>query len=79
MDNDEFEVGDCVATFIEGPIVGRREEIGKPTAYKVRFSDAEGVTRERWLFGDEIYLDCDCCGGGDEEVAAVAVASAALN
>lgn len=73
--DEEFEVGDCVATFIEGPIVGRREEIGKPVAYKVRFSDAQGVTRERWLYGDELYLE----EPDDEETAHVAVASASLH
>ncbi len=62
MEDDVFAVGDYVATVIEGPIVGRREEVGKPLAYKVRFSDAQGVTRERWLYGDELVWADDDVG-----------------
>lgn len=54
----DFMIGDIVATFIAGPIVGmRRDENG--VAYKVEYEDGEGVIRRRWLYEAEIYHDDD--------------------
>lgn len=68
-----LRIGDRVATHIEGPIVGeRRDENGQ--AFKVEYSDSFGVTRHRWLFPAELYLDEE-----DVETAHVAVAHASLH
>lgn len=70
----DFMIGDTVATFIAGPIVGmRRDESG--LAYKVEYEDAGGVIRRRWLYEAEIYHDDDeeeDDGGGCELERAVA-------
>jgi hypothetical protein len=63
-----FEIGDYVSTVIEGPVVGERlDERG--LMFKVRYEDAEGFMRSKWLYPEDLYIseDDDEDGGeGDE-------------
>lgn len=72
----EFMIGDRVATFIEGPIVGYRiDERGE--MFKVEYEDVDGVVCQRWFYESELYHDDEgecCC-----EEAYVASGNAALN
>lgn len=74
-----FEIGDYVGTVIEGPIVGERMD-ERGLMFKVRYEDAEGFLRARWLYPEELYLSEDGDGGECEcEDTYVASASAALH
>jgi hypothetical protein len=59
-----FEIGDYVGTVIEGPIVGERMD-ERGLMFKVRYEDAEGFVRTRWLYPEEIVEvdegEGDCC------------------
>lgn len=72
----EFMIGDQVATFIDGPIVGYRvDERGE--MFKVEYEDGDGVVCQRWFYEAELYHDDEpecCC-----EAEAIARADAALN
>lgn len=73
----EFMIGDQVATFIEGPIVGDRiDERGQ--MFKVAYELPGGEIRTRWFYPEELYLDGEC-DGGCCEADYVASGCAALN
>lgn len=78
-----FEIGHYVGTVIEGPIVGERMD-ERGLMFKVRYEDADGFVRTKWLYPEDIYLDdgADEDGGdGDEccDRADIAAAAATLH
>lgn len=73
----DFLIGNQVATFIEGAIVGRRED-ERGQMFKVAYELPGGEIRTRWFYPEELYLDEEC-DGGCCEARYVAAGNAALN
>jgi hypothetical protein len=74
-----FEIGDYVGTVIEGPIVGERMD-ERGLMFKVRYEDADGFVRTRWLYPEEL-VEVDEGEGDDDfcEAASVTRANASLH
>jgi len=72
-----FEIGDYVGTVIEGPIVGERMD-ERGLMFKVRYEDADGFVRTKWLYPEDLFLE-DEEDGGDGEDAYIADAVATMH
>lgn len=75
----DFLIGDQVATFVDGAIVGRRED-ERGQMFKVAYELPGGEIRTRWFYPEELYLDGEeDDDGGCCEARYVASGCAALN